>query len=83
MPSSIATGTRAYLEARHAAFERFVSALSEFCHLSIEDAGLVANLYTKLRVARYNGMSYNVTHGAFLDEDVIERAVKKAKESKQ
>lgn len=74
--AAIQTGVRAMLDCRRAAFDRFVEAIASLN--PAVDARRVAAFYIAEKLAKYNGMDYRVSHGAYLDRDVLDRANKMA-----
>ena len=53
-----------------------IDAIAHLGQITLEQSAQVFELYRKEKIIKYNGHDgYNVTHGAFLDHAVINRAV--------
>jgi hypothetical protein len=53
-----------------------IEAIAHNGQITLEQAAKVFDLYRKEKIIKYNAHDgYNVTHGAFLDHAVINRAV--------
>ncbi len=73
---AIRQGVRHVLNRREAAWETFVDMLSDARYVgNAVDARKVAGVYSKLKALKYDGSTYTVKHGAFLDRDVLQRAL--------
>jgi hypothetical protein len=59
----------------------FIEAIARLGNISHEDAARVADYYIAKKIAKADrhGAGYNVAHGAFLDAEVIQRAVEAAR----
>lgn len=75
--STITNFARAYVNGQEYAFNSFAQSLIELCSISLEDARKVTNLYIRERIVKYTHtmQRYDVKNGAFLDADVIARAI--------
>lgn len=57
--------------------DRLTMAVAVLGDIACSDAELVVDYYITLKIAKYgfDGSSLNVTHGSFLDREVIRRAL--------
>jgi hypothetical protein len=60
---------------RERALVSFSETLRVFCDLSAETAENLARFYRAEKIIKYDGYRWSVKHGAYLDADVIRRAV--------
>jgi hypothetical protein len=74
------TGTKAFGERLAACDINFAAQLSRIAGLSTDDAFKVLNIYIKNKLVKRDtcNQTWNVKHGAFLNYDVIIRALEAA-----